>query len=352
MVLARMIIVLLVLAAWPGLSGCAKTQPASNPRYGVSPGADILWLPAEEMERELDLYQRMGFGWIRLDIDWHSIEEVRGNFDWEGPDRVVQAARERGLRVLAMPAYTPPWAATVNGDAHSEPSDMADFARFVGQAVDRYRPMGVHDWEIWNEPNSSLFWLPRPDARRYTQMLELTSREIRQRDPEATIVAGALAPAFDARNRSQVSPLTYVRRLYAAGAAPHFDVLSVHPYTYPLSPTDPGSTWFAGFNLRRIHAEMARLGDAKPMWITEFGAPTGSDPQAVSEVRQADILNGVLEQHPAWVEKVFLYGGRDRGSDASDREQNFGFVRQDFSDKVSRENIQDTLLESADSHNG
>lgn len=340
---SRLPVAALALVAALLISGCATEQQTGNPRFGISPGADILWIPEDEMNRELDLYKSMGFGWLRLDIDWHSIEPAVGEFNWEPTDRVVEAARKRGLRVLAMPAYTPAWAASVPGDPHSEPADMGTYAQFVALAVQRYEPLGVHDWEIWNEPNSSLFWKPRPNVTQYAEMLREAAEAIRENDSSATVVAGALAPAYNAKNKSQIKPVTFVEQLYAAGAAPYFDVLSVHPYTYPNTPTSTESTWRTSFDLTQIHKTMDALGDAKPIWITEFGAPTGADPLAVSEESQAEILVGALRDAPVGIERVFLYGGRDRGSDPANREQNFGFVRTDFTDKLSRGALQDVL---------
>ena len=97
----------------------------------------------------------------------------------------------------------------------------------------------------------------------------------------------------------------------------------------------------------KLYAEMARRGDPKPIWITEFGAPTGTDLMAVSDRRQARILTSAVQDHPPWVERVFLYGGRDRGLNTSDREQNFGFVREDFSDKPSRRAVELAISERA-----
>lgn len=33
--------------------------------------------------------------------------------------------------------------------------------------------MGVHAYEVWNEPNIVNFWAPGPDPARYTQLLKL-----------------------------------------------------------------------------------------------------------------------------------------------------------------------------------
>ncbi len=94
-VLSRLLLVL-ALVLTPGVALAAPLQDQqrpTDPRYGISPGADILWLPEAELMQELDLYQSMGFGWIRLDFDWHSIQDRRGRYSWTATDRVVQAAR-------------------------------------------------------------------------------------------------------------------------------------------------------------------------------------------------------------------------------------------------------------------
>lgn len=75
-----------------------------------------------------------------------------------------------------------------------------------------------------------------------------------------------------------------------------------------------------------------RAGDSdKPIWATEFGAPTGTDTDAVGPTEQADILrDGITEQRAlGFVDKLFVYSLLDRGTDVSDREQNFGVLAHD-----------------------
>lgn len=55
--------------------------------------------------------------------------------------------------------YTPPWA---NGgkDQMVPPKDayIAYFGKFAAYLAKRYGPMGVHTWEVANEPNIVPFW--------------------------------------------------------------------------------------------------------------------------------------------------------------------------------------------------
>ena len=78
-------------------------------------------------------------------------------------------------------------------------------------------------------------------------------------------------------------------------------------------------------------------GETRPklIWLTEFGAPTGTDPSAVTEAVQAQIIQIALQsaQDTAWMGPAFIYEIRDAGTDPSDREQNFGILRRNFTPK-------------------
>lgn len=323
-----------ILAAG-GMTGPASAAVA-NP-VGISPGGDLLWLSNSDLDRELDLYQSMGMQWVRVDFDWPSIESKKGSFTWTATDRVVQGAHARGLKVLALPTYSPDWATTVAGNNHAGPKNPADFANFVAKAASRYAPLGVAAWEIWNEPNLDNFWAPKPSPAAYATLLKAAHGAIKAVDSSATVVAGALSPATDPSDGSQISPAVFTARMYANGAKGFFDALSVHPYCYPAMPDDSSTgSWNTFQRLPLVHDVMSTNGDGnKPIWLTEYGAPTGTGTDAVSEARQAQLLSAGISAADdwSWTGPLFFYGGRDRGTDLTDREQNFGFVRHDFSTK-------------------
>src|SRR5258707_9593204 len=71
-------------------------------------------------------------------------------------------------------------------------SDPADYARIVGDLVNRYKGMGVHVYEVWNEPNNAAFWPSGPDAREYTALLKAARPAIRAADPTAWVAMAGL----------------------------------------------------------------------------------------------------------------------------------------------------------------
>jgi hypothetical protein len=206
----------------------------------------------------------------------------------------------------------------------------------------------VHAWEVWNEPNIDAFWEPKPDVAAYVALLEAASSAIRAADGDATVVAGALAVAKDAGDGSTIAPLTFLDRMYDAGAAGTFDVLSLHPYTFPEAP--PGhDTLFA--DLPDAHAAMVANGDGhKPIWLTEFGAPTGTARAAVSERAQAAAVTQAYEAasaHP-WVGPLFWFQLRDEGSDPAELGQNFGLLHRDLSPKPAFPAVEHLAREPAE----
>jgi hypothetical protein len=83
---------------------------------------------------------------------------------------------------------------------------------------------------------------------------------------------------------------------------------------------------------------MVAHGDGgKSIWGTEFGAPTGSAGQAVSEALQAKMVTDAYAQWKRlpFAGPLFWYSFRDAGTNAGDVEQNFGLLRHDFSPKPS-----------------
>ena len=116
---------------------------ALGSRTGFSPGAGIMLADPDDMERELDAVADSGAGWVRLDVDWSHVESTRGDYDWSRVDRVVEAAHDRDIEVLALLAYTPKWARPAGTTSHAPPDDASWFAAFAEAAAERYRPRGV-----------------------------------------------------------------------------------------------------------------------------------------------------------------------------------------------------------------
>ena len=214
------------------------------------------------------------------------------------------------------------------------PSDPHAFAQFAEAAARRYAPSGVHTWEIWNEPNIEDFWEPRPDRAAYLELLTLTAASIRAVDDDALIVSAGLSPASN--GESSIAPITFLDALYEANAADSFDAVGMHPYSYPVHPTDARPLNHFSTILPEMRQIMEHHGDAHtPIWATEFGAPTGTSQQAVSPAEQAQHLAAAIQQWQSWewdgAPLHLLMAGP--GTDVNDREENFGLLYHDFQPK-------------------
>jgi hypothetical protein len=153
----------------------------------------------------------------------------------------------------------------------------------------------------------------------------MAARELGAR---VNVVLGAVVPGGD----GPADPVRFLSDVYAAGGAPLFDTVSVHPYTRPSA---PAVSDHLGRFVEQVHQVMRAHGDsAKTIWATEYGYPTAG-PNSTSEQRVADYVDAAVDlwyRHP-FAGPLFWYSARDTGTDRNDDEQNFGLLRYDGSAK-------------------
>jgi hypothetical protein len=277
---------------------------------GGSANSTFASLSTTEQNSELDQITTTGFSWIRIDIPFDGEMQENGQFDWSATTEVEQAVAH-GLHVDALLSYAPSWADLADGTPNP-----SLFAAFAQAAVAHYGPLGVSTWEVYNEPNLVANWGTAVSPSEYTSVLKATYSAIKSVQPSSTVVSGGLAPAVDASNGSQMSPLTFLADMYKDGAEGSFDAFGIHPYSYPDMPMDPDS-WNTFYELPNMHALMAANGDgAKAIWATEFGAPT-SGLGAVSDTAQADMISQAYAAADqwSWMGPLFLFDWQDNSAD-------------------------------------
>jgi hypothetical protein len=284
---------------------------------------------------DLDRVRASGAKWVRLSLNWVSLEPGgKGRFNWAPADTLVAAALARGLKISAIVAYTPGWARPAGTSGTYPPNRNSDYADFVAAAARRYAPRGVHAWEIWNEPNLFTMWSPRPDVARYTGLLRAAYSAIKGVDRGATVVTGGMSPAYNAPDRKQVLPLSFVQGIYANGGGGFFDAIGHHPSSFP-APSTYEADWNPFLQTKSIYNEMRAHGDgAKKVWATELAFPTGS--QGVSEGVQGDRYTEAVRAWRAWsfTGPMFIYSLRDMGTNG-DRYETSGIYRNNGSSKAS-----------------
>ena len=315
-----------------GPSRTSARRVKAGRSVGFSPGFELMYASDADLRRELTGMRKLGVRRLRIDVSWALTEPSRGQFDWSVTDRVVREARAAGLRVMGILCYQPDWAETGTSFVNN-----GGFAAFAGAAARRYAG-AVSAWEIWNEPNLERFWSPKPDPVAYARLVEATAQQIRVNAPKAKVVVGALSPAVDAADGSEMSPETFLRAFYnAVSSRSLFDAVSVHPYSYPAMP-DGDEEWNTFHRLPQMHELMRSYGDGrKRLWLTEYGAPTGSSDRSVSPSLQAAMMVQAVRQarRNKYVGPIFLYSFRDRAVAPEDPESNFGVVQYDWRPKAA-----------------
>ncbi|WP_203235895.1 hypothetical protein [Gordonia sp. JH63] len=319
MVSISLVLGLAVAASVPGKAPAAV--PATSGGFGFAGGSGFLWATDADLNRELDAAARTDATWLRVTLDWNAIEATKGAYNWSGPDRLINGARARGLKVLANVVSSPAWARPAGSFFTAPPTHNADLNTFLRRFIARYGNAVTHH-QIWNEPNLPIFFGGGIDAVRYTSLLKSAYSTIKSAQPGATVISAGMS-----RSAGWNSPVNFHTAMYNAGAKGGFDALAMHPYVFPsglhANPENAISDVPAVRNL------MVARGDGnKKIWFTELGAPTGTAPEAVSEWEQAKEITDVLgfASSAGYVGPTFIYSIRDNGPNAADREQNFGSI--------------------------
>jgi hypothetical protein len=145
------------------------------------------------------------------------------------------------------------------GSAH-DPATFCAWAAIVASTVSRW---GIHDFIVWNEPNTQLYWSPQDESTpaEYEALLAACYDSIHAADPNANVIGFGLSPRSN--GPTQTAPIPFIEGVGAAyeasgRTAPLMDEMSVHPYPNPSHPIDApdvgyGNPDFYGIpNLDRI----------------------------------------------------------------------------------------------------
>ena len=202
---APLLAVVALFAAWPAVAAPRHIHRSIPHGFmGAMVEPDFFGSGAT-LDREMGAMAANGAESVRVPIYWALDQPTaRAPYDFSRADQVIGAARRHGLHVLAVVLQAPPWARVHPESLWSEPSDVDAYSRFLSAAVARYAPLGVHDWQVWNEPNGPYFWNDGFDSRgtpiqapfgNYLTLLRAVHTAIKTADPSARVVLAGLIPA-------------------------------------------------------------------------------------------------------------------------------------------------------------
>jgi polysaccharide biosynthesis protein PslG len=330
----------------PTTAGAASAASTSNLNFGVQFHA--MWTSYSDAQRieVLDKMSAAGIKWLRIDMGWSSFQEHgRGEYSqWyiDQADFVVDAARERGMKVLGILWRTPDWANGGQG-VSAPPDDYDDYGKIARWAASHFRGR-VAAWEVWNEPNLSGFWTGGPAG--IAKLLRASYDDFKAGDPDTKVVMAA--PVHN--------DVDWLRKVYEAGAQGYFDVMATHPYqgkgdAPPEKPYD-GTPWFMS-STPTVHNLMKQWGDGdKPIWFTEFGwssheneADAPNWELGVSLQTQADYAVRAIkyiEKEFPYVTHAFWYNERNNNN-GNIQYNNYGILNRDLSPKPVYRALKDYL---------
>lgn len=250
-----------------------KGQPRLMYGCCIIPSNENGW-SREVDEKGLDLIKAMGGTHIWLNMNWSDIERTAGRRDFSYHDFQIEAARKRGLEVMAVMIGTPEWALPpeVKGRKRIRhrcpPMDKYKdaFVDFYREVARRYRGK-IRYYQFWNEPNGC-FWVVDNCGNSdgyplYTKWLKIAYPALKSEDPGCLVAAGGLDYHEGVRKGYE-----YLEGMYREGARGHFDAFSIHPYN-----KKGGALHLEA--IRDTRRVLVAHGDwDKPMWITEYGWST------------------------------------------------------------------------------
>ncbi|MGX9788952.1 cellulase family glycosylhydrolase [Mycobacterium sp. MMS18-G62] len=297
--------------------------------------SDMWGYGPDDVNHAMDLMLAAGVHSVRVLMPWAGIQPDPNTWDWGQVDLMVGAANARGMSVIGILNSSPGWAAVPGTLALAgPPADMATYGDFAAAVAGHFRGR-VAGYEVWNEPNSVMFWATGaqgPDAALYTQMLKTAYPRIKAADPGATVIGGVLGWVVSFGSLT-VDPVVFLQRMYDAGAAGSMDALSFHPYHYGIKfSAGRGVADSPMTQLEAMRGLMVAHGDGgKKIWATEYGEPTSS----VDEATQADYIRDFLTTWRSlpYTGPAFIYTLRDRNTGSGSDQDTLGVYRTDWTPK-------------------
>ena len=285
-------------------------------------------------EEALDQAREAGFSFVRADLLWQRVER-NGRYRFMAYQRLLNALRARGMDALWILDYGHP---QHGGDPPRNPDDVAAFARYAEAAALAFKGSKSR-FEVWNEPDTTRFWAPQPNAREYGALLNAAAAAIHRADSDARVASGGTSG----------TDLPYLQQLVSSGTSMNWDAFAIHPYRR-LAP----ETFAPELQLAR-----QLFGAQDKFWDTEWGyasydyfsmilrgdghSPAGRKRQAVLACREALTIWALGVPVAVW------YDLRDDGDDPRNPEHNYGLLDSQGVAKPAMKVLR-TLASLADHH--
>ncbi|KAA3663962.1 MAG: hypothetical protein DWQ04_08130 [Chloroflexi bacterium] len=265
-----------------------------TPNYPIYQGAPLqsdlmgiqLHLRDEDQDEIFEHLDRLGMGWVKVQISWKLYQPYPDDFHAERfaeLDQFVATANAHNIKVLLGVSKAPEWSRPTT-ELDGPPSDFAHFETFMAFLAARYQGQ-VAAYELWNEPNLMREWNGRSlNAADLVELIRFGANGVRQHDPNAILISAAPATTGINDGISAIDDRVYLRNMLDAGLANYINAIGAHPYGWANPPdssfanpaphtvghNDHPSFFFTD-TLNDYTAIMNESGTSLPIWVTEFG---------------------------------------------------------------------------------
>lgn len=260
------------------LLGTPRQYRLGGRSISTSLGGSFTVLPAEQGPRWTDCAPEEAGGECDI-IEVASYSDMQVSSSQEGEGNGSPGLRTQSGACSAQdgpPAPFGVWNPIFTNGTDIPPTDARlnptnPWARFVGAAVNRYKPGGdagtnIRHWEIWNEPDLCHFWSGTPQE--FGRLLKVAYIVIKWIDPDALVVFGGLAHfgngqwLYDMLDALEADSLSDQNDGFFDAAGSHHYSLSYVGYQYTS----------------KVRRALDQRGwSDKPIWITESGVPVCND---------------------------------------------------------------------------
>ena len=175
-----------------------------------------------------DELANIGMKWVRLQSGWCRTEKQKGVYDFSWLDEIVDNLIKRSMKPWMCLCYGnglyTPEADNKYGDIGRPPiateEERVAWRNYVSACVEHFKGR-VDYFEIWNEPDGKHCWRHGVNATEYGEFAIMTAKAIREKQPDAKIIAGSF-----------FTEISYVYDMLKTGLAPYIDYISYHRYKY------------------------------------------------------------------------------------------------------------------------
>lgn len=314
----------IISAALTGAACLTVASPAFGAGMGVNTHIDHKY----PVDSNLSLVASGSFEWVRDSIGWTGVESVIGKKSIQDYNKHwAKQLEDKGINQLLVLGYGNDIAYDVESkfvmptrDNKEYYNGFLDYVRFVVDSVGDY----TDAYEIWNEPNYATFNynLSEADGTEYAKMYLDCVKIIREKDPTARILCGAMMGDSTAARRYAGQIFEYIKTYGDVNEL--IDVFSIHKYSDDAEGAYADALW-------KWETVFDKYGYTGEVWMTENGASTFAGDGLTEDEQAAYVARCMVQWEKYLLEsgrrgENFWYDLKNDGETADNKEHNYGLA--------------------------